>query len=42
MKVLAKSQKNADIGKKLEYFLSTGNLISGTGLDLQQVIIFLL
>lgn len=26
----------ADIGKKLEYFLSTGNLVSNTGLDLQQ------
>lgn len=28
--------KTADIGKKLEYFLSTGNLVSNTGLDLQQ------
>lgn len=26
-----------DIGKKLEYFLATGNLVSNTGLDLQQV-----
>lgn len=26
----------ADIGKKLEYFLATGNLVSSTGLDLQQ------
>ncbi|KAJ3330285.1 hypothetical protein HDU76_006036 [Blyttiomyces sp. JEL0837] len=27
---------NADIGKKMEYFLATGNLVSNTGLDLQQ------
>lgn len=27
---------NADVGKKLEYFLATGNLVSPTGLDLQQ------
>ncbi|ANZ73425.1 BA75_00737T0 [Komagataella pastoris] len=28
---------NENIGKKLQYFLSTGNLVSQTGLDLQQV-----
>jgi DNA-directed RNA polymerase I subunit RPA2 len=28
---------NADIGKKMDYFLATGNLVSQTGLDLQQV-----
>lgn len=27
---------NEDIGKKMQYFISTGNLISPTGLDLQQ------
>ena len=27
----------SDIGRKLEYFLATGNLVSGTGLDQQQV-----
>lgn len=27
---------NEDIGRKLHYFLSTGNLVSHTGLDLQQ------
>lgn len=27
---------NSDIGSKLAYFLSTGNLVSNTGLDLQQ------
>ncbi|OLL24928.1 putative DNA-directed RNA polymerase I subunit RPA2 [Neolecta irregularis DAH-3] len=27
---------NADIGSKLTYFLSTGNLVSNSGLDLQQ------
>jgi len=27
---------NADIGRRLEYFLATGNLVSDTGLDLQQ------
>nr|ALK02054.1 RNA polymerase I second largest subunit [Starmerella bombicola] len=27
---------NEDIGKKLQYFISTGNLVSPTGLDLQQ------
>jgi DNA-directed RNA polymerase I subunit RPA2 len=34
-KIVAKS--NTNIGNALEYFLSTGNLISSTGLDLQQV-----
>lgn len=28
---------NENIGQKLQYFLSTGNLVSQTGLDLQQV-----
>lgn len=28
--------KGMDIGKKMEYFLSTGNLVSSTGLDLRQ------
>ena len=37
LKVLSKLGGAADIGRKLEYFLSTGNLISNTGLDLQQV-----
>ncbi|KAJ3223931.1 hypothetical protein HK099_000527 [Clydaea vesicula] len=27
---------NTDIGRKMEYFLATGNLVSNTGLDLQQ------
>lgn len=36
LKVLSKLSGAADVGKKLEYFLSTGNLISNTGLDLQQ------
>ncbi|KAJ3289897.1 hypothetical protein HK104_007149 [Borealophlyctis nickersoniae] len=36
-KAVAKTAGAADIGKKLEYFLSTGNLVSNTGLDLQQV-----
>lgn len=31
------SKVNSDIGKKMEYFLATGNLVSGTGLDLQQI-----
>ncbi|KAJ3244159.1 hypothetical protein HDU78_011350 [Chytriomyces hyalinus] len=31
------SKVNCDIGKKMEYFLATGNLVSNTGLDLQQV-----
>lgn len=30
------SKINTDVGAKLTYFLSTGNLVSGTGLDLQQ------
>lgn len=30
------SKVNTDIGSKLAYFLSTGNLVSSTGLDLQQ------
>ncbi|KAI9800142.1 MAG: DNA-directed RNA polymerase I subunit RPA2 [Piccolia ochrophora] len=34
-KVLARTNEN--IGGTLEYFLSTGNLVSPTGLDLQQV-----
>jgi DNA-directed RNA polymerase I subunit RPA2 len=29
-------EKCFDIGKKVEYFLATGNLISSTGLDLMQ------
>ncbi|KAI9313527.1 hypothetical protein BX666DRAFT_1977413 [Dichotomocladium elegans] len=28
---------NCDVGRKLSYFLATGNLVSKTGLDLQQV-----
>ncbi|KAJ3197967.1 hypothetical protein HDU82_001337, partial [Entophlyctis luteolus] len=28
---------NMDIGKKIEYFLSTGNLVTNSGLDLQQI-----
>ncbi|KAJ3045414.1 DNA-directed RNA polymerase I subunit rpa2 [Rhizophlyctis rosea] len=35
-KVLVKCSGVADVGKKLEYFLATGNLVSNTGLDLQQ------
>lgn len=31
------SRMNEDIGKKMQYFISTGNLVSPTGLDLQQV-----
>ena len=31
------SRVPADIGRKMEYFISTGNLVSNTGLDLQQV-----
>ena len=34
--VFRKTSGAADIGRKLEYFLSTGNLVSNTGLDLQQ------
>ncbi|KAI8613271.1 hypothetical protein BC830DRAFT_1170381 [Chytriomyces sp. MP71] len=30
------SKVNCDVGKKMEYFLATGNLVSNTGLDLQQ------
>lgn len=33
-KLLAKV--NSDVGRKMEYFLATGNLASNTGLDLQQ------
>lgn len=33
-KVLGRT--NEDIGKKMQYFISTGNLVSPTGLDLQQ------
>ncbi|KAH6563985.1 hypothetical protein BASA50_010979 [Batrachochytrium salamandrivorans] len=36
-KVFMKTSGVSDIGKKLEYFLATGNLISTSGLDLQQV-----
>lgn len=36
LRMLAKV--NANIGQKLQYFLSTGNLISQSGLDLQQVL----
>ncbi|KAJ3010105.1 hypothetical protein HKX48_007581 [Thoreauomyces humboldtii] len=35
-KVLQKTAGAADIGRKMEYFLATGNLVSNTGLDLQQ------
>lgn len=35
--VVRKTGGAADIGRKLEYFLATGNLVSNTGLDLQQV-----
>lgn len=31
------SRINENIGQKMQYFLSTGNLVSQTGLDLQQV-----
>ena len=30
------SKVSSDLGRKLEYFLATGNLVSSTGLDLQQ------
>jgi DNA-directed RNA polymerase I subunit RPA2 len=40
LKVFSKTGGVADIGKKMEYFLATGNMVSNTGLDLQQVIIF--
>ena len=33
---LDKASSKLDIGRKLEYFLATGNLISESGLDLQQ------
>ncbi|KAI8819166.1 uncharacterized protein EV422DRAFT_588918 [Fimicolochytrium jonesii] len=36
VKVLSKTFGSADIGRKMEYFLATGNLVSNTGLDLQQ------
>lgn len=35
--VFRKTTGAADIGRKLDYFLATGNLVSNTGLDLQQV-----
>lgn len=35
-KVLQKTSGASDIGRKMEYFLATGNLVSNTGLDLQQ------
>ncbi|KAJ3325981.1 hypothetical protein HDV06_002366 [Boothiomyces sp. JEL0866] len=35
-KVFSKCGNAMDIGRKMEYFLSTGNLVSNTGLDLQQ------
>ncbi|KND03173.1 DNA-directed RNA polymerase I core subunit RPA135 [Spizellomyces punctatus DAOM BR117] len=35
-KVFQKTGGSADIGRKMEYFLATGNLVSNTGLDLQQ------
>ena len=31
------AQMQADIGKKVQYFINTGNLVSQTGLDLMQV-----
>ncbi|KAJ3410397.1 hypothetical protein HDV05_003831 [Chytridiales sp. JEL 0842] len=31
------SKVNSDVGRKMEYFLATGNLQTNTGLDLQQV-----
>ncbi|ORX84247.1 beta and beta-prime subunits of DNA dependent RNA-polymerase [Anaeromyces robustus] len=31
------SKVNVDVGRKMEFFLATGNLITNTGLDLQQV-----
>lgn len=36
-KAVQRTSGAMDIGKKLEYFLATGNLVSNTGLDLQQV-----
>ncbi len=35
-KVFSKCSNLGDIGKTLDYFLATGNLVSNTGLDLQQ------
>ncbi|KAI8893711.1 hypothetical protein BC833DRAFT_624620 [Globomyces pollinis-pini] len=35
-RVFGKTLNACDIGKKLEYFLATGNLVSPSGLDLQQ------
>ncbi len=37
LKVLGKVSNASDIGKKLDYFLATGNLVTNSGLDLQQV-----
>ncbi|KAF9362760.1 DNA-directed RNA polymerase I subunit rpa2 [Mortierella sp. NVP85] len=36
MKTLQKTAGLQDIGQKMSYFLATGNLVSNTGLDLQQ------
>ncbi|KAF9930755.1 DNA-directed RNA polymerase I subunit rpa2 [Modicella reniformis] len=36
LKTLKKTASLQDIGQKMSYFLATGNLISNTGLDLQQ------
>ncbi|KAJ8326604.1 hypothetical protein BDV3_006095 [Batrachochytrium dendrobatidis] len=36
-KLFSKTSGMSDIGKKIEYFLATGNLISSSNLDLQQV-----
>ena len=33
----AMTKVSSDLGRKIEYFLATGNLVSNTGLDLQQV-----
>lgn len=30
-------EKNFDLGKKVDYFLATGNLVSSTGMGLMQV-----
>ena len=35
-KVFQRSSSAQDIGRKLQYFLSTGNIVSSSGLDLQQ------
>ena len=37
LNALKKTQGASDIGKKLDYFLATGNLVTNSGLDLQQV-----